>query len=59
MSEVNTVGWGEFRVGDLFDLKKGSHLTSLDRREGEIPYVGASQFDNGITKFIGNNATAP
>lgn len=59
MSEVNTVGWGKFRVGDLFDLKKGSHLTSLDRREGEISYVEASQFDNGITQFIGNNATAP
>lgn len=54
-SVVDTSDWGEFRVDDLFTLVKGSRLTSLARREGEIPYVGASQFNNGITDYIGND----
>lgn len=55
MKEINTSTWAEFRVDDLFLLVKGTRLTSLARIEGEIPYVGASQFNNGITHFIGNN----
>ncbi|WP_054953105.1 restriction endonuclease subunit S [Flaviflexus massiliensis] len=55
MKEIDTSGWGEFRVDDLFTLVKGSRLTSLARSEGDIPYVGASQFNNGITHYIGND----
>ena len=48
-------GGGEFYIGDLFDIVKGSRLKSTDQTLGSIPYVGASQFNNGITHYIGNN----
>lgn len=47
--------WGEFRIDQLFRVAKGSRLKSTDRTPGSIPYVGASQFNNGITHFIGND----
>lgn len=47
--------WGEFRIDQLFRVAKGSRLKSTDRTPGNIPYVGASQFNNGITHFIGND----
>ena len=47
--------WGPFRLGDLFDIVKGSRLTKADMREGNIRYIGASSFNNGITAYIGND----
>lgn len=47
--------WGSFRLGDLFDIVKGSRLTKADMREGNIRYIGASSFNNGITAYIGND----
>lgn len=47
--------WGFFRLGDLFDIVKGSRLTKADMREGNIRYIGASSFNNGITAYIGND----
>ena len=47
--------WGSFRLGDLFAIVKGSRLTKADMREGNIRYIGASSFNNGITAYIGND----
>lgn len=55
MSAIDTSTWGEFRVDELFRIVKGARLTTAQRLPGEIPYVGASQFNNGITHYIGND----
>lgn len=55
LREIDTSGWGEFRVGDLFDVVKGSRLRSVDRVDGEIPYIGATLFGNGYVQTIGND----
>lgn len=52
---VDTSQWGEFRVGDLFDVVKGSRLKSVDRLDGDIPYIGATMFDNGVVQYIEND----
>lgn len=52
---LDLTDWAEFRIGDLFDVVKGSRLTSLDRVDGDIPYVGATMFNNGRTQMIGND----
>jgi hypothetical protein len=52
---INTVDWGRFSIGDLFHVIKGSRLTSQQREEGIIPYVGASSHNNGITEYIAND----
>ena len=55
MKKIDTSAWGEFRLDELFTVVKGSRLTTAERLPGDIPYVGASQFNNGITHYIGND----
>lgn len=55
MNKINIAGWGKFKIGMLFDIRKGKRLTKADMLEGDIPFIGASSFNNGITAFIGNN----
>ena len=49
--------WKEYRLGDLFDIKKGKRLTSEDQTEGSTPYIGAIDSNNGIANYIGQEAT--
>lgn len=53
--QISIDSWEEFRIGQLFNVVKGSRLRSTDRTPGTIPYVGASRFNNGITHYIGND----
>lgn len=45
--------WAEFRVGSLFDVKKGKRLTSEDQTEGDNLYIGAIDSNNGVAAHIG------
>lgn len=45
----------DFRIGDLFVIKKGKRLTKANQIKGEIPFVGSSSINNGITAYISNN----
>lgn len=53
---VETDGWGDFRVGDLFDIQKGKRLTKEDQTDGQTPYVGAIDSNNGLSNRIGQKA---
>ncbi len=55
MSKINIRNWKPFRLDALFDIVKGSRLTKKDMKEGNIRYIGATAFNNGITNYIGNN----
>ena len=52
---IDTSGWGEFVIGDLFDVIKGTRLTKADMKEGNIRFVGSSAMNNGETHRISNN----
>ncbi|MDR1883084.1 MAG: restriction endonuclease subunit S [Prevotella sp.] len=52
--ELNTNNWKWFRYDKIFDIKKGKRLTKADMIEGDINFVGASKFNNGLTAQIGN-----
>lgn len=45
--------WQEFRVGNLFDVKKGKRLTAEDQSEGENLYISATGSNNGVSAHIG------
>jgi len=47
--------WKSFRYGDLFEIRKGKRLTKEDMVAGAIPFIGATDSDNGITAFVGND----
>lgn len=53
---VLTNSWGNFRVGDLFEVKKGKRLTKEDQTDGTTPYVGAIDSNNGVSNHIGQKA---
>lgn len=49
------VRYGEFRVGDLFDvLQTKSVVAKSNLVDGEIPYVTRTVSNNGYTQFCGN-----
>jgi len=48
--------WEEFCLGDIFDIKKGKRLTSDDQTDGETPYIGAIDSNNGVANYIGQEA---
>ena len=48
--------WGSFRLGDLFNIRKGQRLTKANMLPGNVPYIGASDSKNGQTAFIGQKA---
>ncbi|MBP5351772.1 MAG: restriction endonuclease subunit S [Fibrobacterales bacterium] len=53
---VRTDDWGEFKVGELFEVEKGDRLTKEDQTDGNTPYVGAIDSNNGVSNRIGQEA---
>ena len=53
---MNVNDWGTFRLGDLFEVRKGKRLTKEDQTEGDTPYVGAIDSNNGVSNRIGQGA---
>ena len=50
---LDVSAWKSFSLQDLFDIRKGQRLTKLNMLPGQVPYVGASDRNNGVTAFIG------
>lgn len=48
--------WQEVPISHLFQVVKGSRLTKKDMKDGEIPFIGASSANNGITAYIANDS---
>ena len=53
MNKIDISNWGEFKVGDLFniELAKGDIQAKLSN-EGNIPLVSSGMTNNGICKYI-------
>lgn len=46
--------WAAFAIQDICEIYSGVRLTKQDMKSGKIPFVGASDANNGITAFIAN-----
>ncbi len=46
--------WKEFFIEDIFLIKAGKRLTKADMIKGVLPFIGASDSNNGITNFVLN-----
>ncbi len=53
---LGTNNWKEFKLGNIFEVKKGKCLTSGEQTEGETPYIGAIDSNNGVANYIGQEA---
>lgn len=51
----NTHNWKWFTFDSLFTIVKGKRLTKADMSEGSIPFIGATDRNNGITSMIAND----
>lgn len=44
--------WKEFFISDIFVIKAGKRLTVADMDSGNLPFIGATELNNGITNWI-------
>jgi len=51
---INNIKWLPFVLDEIFMIKAGKRLVKSEMKAGYIPFVGASEFNNGITEFISN-----
>ncbi len=47
--------WKAFLLKDIFRIESGKRLEKENFIPGKIPFVGASEMNNGITAFVNNN----
>lgn len=53
--KLDTQNWKEFLYEDLFDIKKGLRLTKADMSVGNIPFIGSTDRNNGLTARVGQS----
>lgn len=51
---MNTHQWAEFRISDVFEILPGKRLTKADMTDGNRPFIGATDSNNGITAWVDN-----
>jgi hypothetical protein len=51
--------WGDFEIGELFEVHKGKRLTKASRRPGNVRFIGASEKNNGVTDYNDVDPTFP
>lgn len=47
--------WKEFVIEEVFDVDKGISLSKEEQLIGELPFISASSFNNGVTNYIKND----
>jgi hypothetical protein len=52
--ELANKEWKEFFIEDIFEMKSGKRLIKAEMLNGDIPFIGATDSNNGITEFIAN-----
>lgn len=55
VESLNEKIWRSFFIEEIFDILPGKRLTKSEMIEGNTPFIGASDSNNGITAFVGNN----
>jgi hypothetical protein len=48
--------WQYFRYQDLFEIRKGKRLTKSEMLEGETPFIGAIEYNNGYRQYVDQQA---
>lgn len=47
--------WDYFEFSSIFELKKGKRLTKSNMTEGQTPFIGAIDNNNGISGYVGQS----
>ena len=53
-NHFDKVEWKEFFLDEICNINSGVRLTKANMNEGKIPFIGATDSNNGITNFVSN-----
>lgn len=53
--KLTTESWQNYTFKQLFHVIKGKRLTKQDMLEGDIRFIGSTEFNNGITTSVAND----
>lgn len=51
MAKIDTSGWREFKIGDLFEISRPVARSQAKYEDGNVPFVASGNFNNGVTKW--------
>ena len=54
MKKFCELKWKAFELNELFNILPGKRLTKENMKEGNLPFIGSTDSNNGITAFCGN-----
>ena len=52
LTYLKSVKWKAFYINDIFSISAGKRLTKAVMDSGQIPFIGATDSNNGITNWI-------
>ncbi len=50
--DLKSMKWKAFYINEIFTINAGKRLTKADMDNGDIPFIGATDSNNGITSWI-------
>lgn len=53
-NHFDKVEWKEFFLDEICNINSGVRLTKANTNEGKMPFIGATDSNNGITNFVSN-----
>ncbi|WP_228065003.1 restriction endonuclease subunit S [Streptococcus cuniculi] len=53
--QVKKRGWKSYRLEQVCEILSGVRLTKAEQIDGDRPFIGATESNNGITDFIANS----
>ncbi|MDI6414855.1 restriction endonuclease subunit S [Solobacterium moorei] len=53
-SHFDKIAWKEFFLSDICNINSGVRLTKANMKYGHLPFIGATDSNNGITNFVSN-----
>lgn len=52
---LNIASWKPYSYDTLFNIKKGKRLTKSQMTVGKTPFIGAIEYNNGVSSLISNS----
>lgn len=52
LKDLKLVKWKAFYINEIFSISAGKRLTKADMDSGRIPFIGATDSNNGITNWV-------
>ena len=53
-NHFDNADWKEFFLDEICNINSGVRLTKANMQDGNIPFIGATDSNNGITNFVSN-----